>query len=533
MNSAFAPGNLTWLRRALPALAILLAVAAPLGALPAAGAYPSEKTALRAANDAERELLAMINADRALRGEGPLGWDGLISAVAREHSQDMAENDYFEYVSPRIGTIEYRLHRAGVSTPSARYAIFRASSLDTLVTELKRGHVPFHMQPATHLGLGVFSKGLLPKVLFVTLISREKRTILEPFPTLPVYGKTYWLAGAVEQGLTAPTLIVTLPNGEVKERALELSSKGEFKTKVRFTNGRGKYSIEIVAKGALGPTVLDLMHCYAGVEGYPAPPSRETSVPTPSDLQQAERLMFEMINRARGQARLSRLDYDERLAKVARGHSEDMERNRFFAHISPTRGDLAQRMERAGIKAKAFTENLSANRDLGAAHRGLMDSPGHRRNILDPNATHVGVGVVRGDGDRLVMTQNFSSEFPTYNTASLADDFREAVNDARADARLRRLKSNDALARIALENSRWMREHGRLGYDRAKALLDEEKLRYKFIRMNVFQSTNPPTPEQIEETLNKRYRDVGIGIVQSASESGEKWLWTTVLLGEK
>ncbi|MFH1518351.1 MAG: CAP domain-containing protein [Pseudomonadota bacterium] len=518
----------------VPAVAFLVLAARPCSALPLAATYPprSPGVALKAANDLERELLAMINADRALRGAKPIEWNGAMSAVAREHAQDMAEHDYFKYTSPTLGTLEYRLHRAGVSTPNMRYAIFRAGSLKDVMGEIKRGNANFHMHPATDMGVGIATRGVLQQQLHVTLISCERFSTLEPFPTRPAYRSAYTLAGKIKAGLTDPTLSITLPNGQVKETPLDVSAEGRFQTRIPFTQGRGKYTIEILATGKLGPKVLDILHCYVGLGGYPKPPQAVKTVETPPDLRQAEQLMFEMINQSRLEARLSRLKYDERLAGVARAHSEDMLKNKFFAHVSPTHGDLGRRMKSAGIKAKTFTENLANNTDIAAAHLGLMDSPGHRKNILDRNVTHVGVGIVRGREDQLFITVNFIQEFPAYDTRAMAGDFRKDVNQARRNARAAHLESDQTLARIAIENSRWMQAQGRLGYARARELLEKEKLPYS-IGMNVFQSITPPTPKQIANTLEKRYRRVGIGIVQDEKQSGERWLWTTVLLGEK
>jgi len=519
----------------LPAFLLLGSATRLCLGLPVAATYPprAPEIALRSASDLERELLAMINVDRALRGMAPLEWDAAMSAVAREHSQDMAEYDHFEYASPRLGTMEYRLHRAGVSAPNARYALFRAGSLQTVMSEIKRGEPAFHMQPATHMGVGIKNKGLLAKDLYVTLLSRQELGTLEPFPIRPAFRSTHRLTGRIRSDLRDPKLLVTLPNGKVIEPPLSVSPNGRFEAEIAFTKGRGEYTIETLAVGELGPVVLNLLHCYAGTAGYPRPPRVRKAARIPSDLRKAERMMFQMINRSRRQAGLAELEYDERLAGVARAHSEDMRRNGFFAHVSPTQGDLTQRMKRAGIKARAFTENLSTNLDLGAAHQGLMDSPGHRKNILDPDATDVGVGIVRRDEDQLIIVVNFSQAFPTYDTEATASDFYEEVNEARARSKRSKLKWNDTLAEIALENSQWMREHERLSHARVRELLQKEKMPYP-VRIDVFKSVDPPTPEHIGSTLEKQYRSIGIGIVQDdESASGEKWLWSTVLLGER
>lgn len=519
--------------RSLLTLLTLAISAAPAGALPVAGAYPSRLTALKAPNQWERKAFEMIRADLGKRGLKPVQWDALTSAVAREQSQDMAEHDYFDYTSPRLGDINYRLHRAGVSAPYSRQAIFHVDSLETFMAQLVKEPSPFHARPGRHLGIGMFLKGRNDYV--VTLIARQKHTTLEPFPTRPLYGRAYRLAGKLDAGFKKPVLIVTLPNGKITEQSLKPSLDGEFDldTIVVFDQGKGKYVVEILAEGKLGPEPLDIMLCYAGVD-YPPPPPPPKPLPTPANLRDAERLMFQMVNRERVTRGLAGLEYDERLAGAARLHSQDMMRNGYFAHVSPTRGDLMNRMERAGIKARIFTENLASNPDIGAAHRGLMESPGHRKNILDARVTRVGIGMVRSRKDKvLFIAQNFAQDFPAYDTARLEREFLNAVNKARAHSECRPLRGNSALVRIARDNSQWMKANGTLGHDRAKSLLAKRRLGFRSVQILCSRSSDPPEPKDVPLALLAKFTHVGVSIVQSGDGDGEKTLWTTVLLGAK
>ena len=284
------------------AAALVLALAVPCDAMPAAGAYPSRLNALDAANDLEMRLLDAINADRAARGLPALKWSALLSAVAREHAEDMAAHDYVEDASPRLGTLEYRLHRAGASAPNSQYAVFRIGTIEGVMESMESDATPFHTRPATQIGLGVVAKGLLPRALYIALIAGEKHTVLDPFPTRPDYGKGYWLKGRLALGFAEPKLIVTLPSGKVVQETLALDRNRRFRKIVYFDRGKGEYVVEITASGKLGPMVLELMRCYAGVP-YPPPEPDARRVAVPRDLRQAERLMFEMINRARAEAR--------------------------------------------------------------------------------------------------------------------------------------------------------------------------------------------------------------------------------------
>ena len=90
------------------------------------------------------------------------------------------------------------------------------------------------------------------------------------------------------------------------EQPLKLSSARRFDTTVRFDKGAGEYSVEITASASLGPTVVDLMHCYAGVD-YPPPTMPPKKAPMSADVREGERLMFDLINKARAEAQLPAL----------------------------------------------------------------------------------------------------------------------------------------------------------------------------------------------------------------------------------
>lgn len=132
----------------------------------------------------------------------------------------------------------------------------------------------------------------------------------------------------------------------------------------------------------------------------------------PSDLQLAadavaERQMFELVNDERASAGLSRLEWDDRLVPVARAHSEEMFRLKYFSHTSPVVGSPFDRLKAAGITYTRAGENLAYAQSVTIAHRGLMESEGHRENILRPEFTRMGIGVVSAGAYGRMFTQMF------------------------------------------------------------------------------------------------------------------------------
>jgi uncharacterized protein YkwD len=108
----------------------------------------------------------------------------------------------------------------------------------------------------------------------------------------------------------------------------------------------------------------------------------------------AEKELFDLVNQERTQRGLAALVWDLRLVPVARAHSEEMFKLKYFGHQSPVSGSPFDRLKAAGIAYSRAGENLAYAQSVAVAHEGLMDSEGHRENILRPEFTHLGVGVM-------------------------------------------------------------------------------------------------------------------------------------------
>lgn len=106
--------------------------------------------------------------------------------------------------------------------------------------------------------------------------------------------------------------------------------------------------------------------------------------------------IFESVNRDRIDEGLDPLAWSPALAEVALGHAVEMYAEGYFGHVSPATGTVGDRLEEAGIVFVTAGENLALAATPADVHRGLMASPGHRRNILDGGYRRVGIAVVSG-----------------------------------------------------------------------------------------------------------------------------------------
>lgn len=121
----------------------------------------------------------------------------------------------------------------------------------------------------------------------------------------------------------------------------------------------------------------------------------------------AETRMLEMLNKERTERGLGALSMDGALRTVARLHSEDMLAKGYFSHYSPEGTSPFDRMASFHIAFTYAGENLALAPNVELAMQGLMNSPGHKANILSPDFRKVGIGIVDGG----IYGEMFSQEF--------------------------------------------------------------------------------------------------------------------------
>jgi uncharacterized protein YkwD len=120
-----------------------------------------------------------------------------------------------------------------------------------------------------------------------------------------------------------------------------------------------------------------------------------------------EKRMLDLVNQERTAAGLRPLEADPELTEVARRHSADMFARGYFAHETPEGRTPFDRMHDANVNFLTAGENLALAPTLPLAHTGLMNSPGHRANILRGQFGRVGIGIMDGGMRGLMVSQEF------------------------------------------------------------------------------------------------------------------------------
>jgi len=208
-----------------------------------------------------------------------------------------------------------------------------------------------------------------------------------------------------------------------------------------------------MASGRDGPQVVVNVPIYVGVAEVD--PALRSSVPVVVDPtlspERVEARLLELVNEARRRSGLAELVADAPLRAVALAHSLDMSRTNFVGHVSPTTGTPDDRARRAGIirSLSKLGENVGLAASPEEIHQGLMDSPGHRANLLRPEFTHIGIGVALVDsaGHRLfAATELFGRRPLPEEVRQTPQAILEAIQRYRAGKRLTPARVDPVLA---------------------------------------------------------------------------------------
>ena len=183
------------------------------------------------------------------------------------------------------------------------------------------------------------------------------------------------------------TLIVSLPLSPAIKRDVTKSKIGNYL--VKETSG-----IEAKLNEVFGGLVEDSL-TYMTVK-----PGSTQSIPISAEATElevdeySEGEMLKLVNTERRKRGIRELTWRDEVVPVARAHARDMWERNYFGHVSPDGEDVGDRLNKAEVNYFLAGENLALAPTLNTAHTGLMNSEGHKRNILDPEFKRMGIGVI-------------------------------------------------------------------------------------------------------------------------------------------
>ena len=227
---------------------------------------------------------------------------------------------------------------------------------------------------------------LFISTLLTYFLTKIPRKILKN-PITSVFGVLLSLGQGIILIAFALTLAISLPINPAVKTDVSNSKIGSFI--LAKTTGLEKV-INSVFGGAINESLTYLTIEPKSHESIPVQ-SKNGNLVVDAD---SEKKMFSYVNRERSQSGIHELVWNDKLRAVAEAYAKYMWENHYFGHYDLRGKDVGDRLAASHISYQVAGENLELAPTVDIAHTGLMNSPGHRANILDKDFNKVGIGVI-------------------------------------------------------------------------------------------------------------------------------------------
>ncbi|HEX5661326.1 MAG TPA: CAP domain-containing protein [Polyangiales bacterium] len=307
---------------------------------------------------------------------------------------------------PSYPVVSYHARRVGLAEPTPQVWLASGPNTESLAVSLERAIAEAaRTSRLTHAGAA--AARVPGGVVMALALSNRAFALRQPVPRQVAQGSDVRLEMELAAGYGAPTIAVTDPEGRVTRESLGPDARFIY---TLHPARAGEYTLELLASGPEGLTVVAIVPVMVGRALEARAPTVDRG-PVESDARAVTEHLLRAIRDERKKRKLPALAIDVTLTSIALAHSQDMVEHGFIAHTSKRTGDATARIARAGLKPRLVLENIGRGYSASELHRGLMESPGHRGNILHPDARQIGIGVVaEREGDRyaFIATELFT-----------------------------------------------------------------------------------------------------------------------------
>lgn len=266
----------------------------------------------------------------------------------------------------------------------------------------------FQLASAYSNVVGFFVNAIMAKAIFALILGKACQKAYGPAGEISLWKRriaavALSLAYGLMKVFVMISILISLTLPGFVTAQLEGSTAGSFvKSDPVGTNGR--------FGGVFGGLVtalvrdLDFMSIKTGSEekvdlGF--------QILETSEEPASEEEMLELVNEERTSRGLKALVMDNEARRAARDYGKYLFKNGIFSHIDLEGKGPGDRLKDYDTAFTMAGENLAYAPNLQTAHRGLMDSQGHRENILHPFFGRVGIGVIDGGIYGKIYVQEF------------------------------------------------------------------------------------------------------------------------------
>ena len=436
---------------------------------------------------------------------------------------------------PPPEVVEFFAWHLGLVEPPPHIIVLGLPNSASITDQVQASVTRFmERHPYTHWGASVRARNGL-WVVVVTLSWRN--TTMDAVPRQLATQTPIAVRGVLNEGFYAPTLVVQTPDGHV--RRLPAGSGREFDFRVP-TEASGRYGVEVLARGPQGEGVVTNFPVYVGDSPPTSVSLRSAPVQSGGETATADQVRLDLIrllNEARSAQGLPALELDARLDAVALAHSQDMAAHDFIAHTSPTTGTASDRVRAADLRSGLVLENIGRAYSAAEIHQGLLASPGHRANMINPDANVVGVGVVVDNTDgqpAYIATQVFLRVAREVDTAAAPAHLLEAMNRARTARGARALTVEPNLETAAQNAAAAYFTDSTLttqtAVDQASASMRRYAIAFRRVGGVMAVVSEVDEASQLEPTLADDVDYVGIGVAQGTRADTEPNAITVVIM---
>ena len=459
------------------------------------------------AGDAVRAGVASASATHEMPIEGDPRLARLAQWVADRLGPDgePPPNEIVEFFARHLGLVEPVPHIMVLGQPADSLEEGIASSVGQFMNR----------QTYNRWGAAVVERAGLS----VAVVMLSWRWVeLEPVPRQVGEGDPIAVRGRLIGDHRNPAVVVAQPDGQV--RRLPAGSGPDFDVRVP-TGAEGTYQVEVVGRGEHGDTVIANFPVFVGTEIPRQVRLSGVADGGGRDVESVRPELIEMLNETRRGAGLPELTEHAGLREVALGHSRDMVANDYIGHQSPRSGTPADRVRTSGLQSGLVLENIGRGYSAAEIHRGLMESPGHRANLVNPDVSHVGIGVVaqpEGARSAFIVTEVFVRMAERVDLAGAPSTIVDLINRSRSARGAPPVEIQDHLSEAAQNAATEFFADPGLSQqdtvDDASASLRRFAIAYRRLGGVMAIVADVSEAGALEPTLDPDVRHVGIGVAQ-------------------